>query len=143
MSQNPFADPYQSPQPFPPTYTPLAPGQKPGVWFWYVAYCAVMALLYLACIGFGILIPFLEVEPEAGEAGPTEAIVVTIIFLVFCIPLFLLYAAAPLLPRSKFAWYYGFITIGIGLTSCCTLPFSIALLIQWLKPEVRHYLNAL
>jgi len=96
-----------------------------------------MALLYLICIGFGFLIPFVD-----ETAGPAEKIVVMVIFVGICVPLFILYAAAPLLPRTKFAWYYGFVTIGIGFTSCCTLPFSIALLIQWLKPEVRGYLNA-
>jgi hypothetical protein len=137
MSQNPFADPYQSPQPFPSGYMPLVPGQRPAVWFWYVAYCLAMALLYLACLGLGFLMPFFD------DASQGEGVFIAIVFVVFCLPLFLLYAAAPLLPRGKFAWYYGFVTIGIGFTSCCTLPFSIALLIQWLKPEVKAYLNAL
>lgn len=137
MSQNPYSDPYQPPQPFPVAPVPLLPGQKPGVWLWYVLYCAAMALLYLACIGFSFVLPQLDNDVE-----PAERIFVTGVMLVFCVPLFLLYAAAPFLPQSKFAWYYGFVTIGIGLTSCCTLPFSIALLIQWLKPEVRGYFNA-
>jgi hypothetical protein len=137
MNQNPFADPYQSPQALPPGYSPLPPGVKPAVWFWYVAYCLAMALLYLACVGFGCLMPFIE------DTSPSEGVFMAIVFVGICLPLFMLYAAAPFLPRSRFAWYYGFVTIGIGLTSCCTLPFSIALLIQWLKPEVKDYLNAL
>jgi hypothetical protein len=139
MSQNPFADPYQSPQPFPTGYVPLAPGQKPAVWFWYVAYCTVMALLYLGCIGF-VLIAF---AVAAEEISPSEKLTLGLILTVLFLPLFLLYAAAPFLPPSRFAWVYGFFTIGIGFTSCCTLPFSIALIIQWIKPEVRGYFNAL
>lgn len=137
MSQNPFADPYQPPQPFPPGYSPLPPGQKPPVWFWYVGYCVAMALLYLACIGLGAVMMVVD-DPDTPESW-----IMGIVFAVICAPLFLMYAAAPFLPRSKFAWYYGFATIGLGLTSCCTLPFSIALLIYWLKPETRGYLNAL
>jgi hypothetical protein len=137
MSQNPFADPYQTPQPLPTGYSPLPSGEKPAVWFWYIGYCLAMALLYLGCASMGFLLPFID------EASPSETIVMAVVFIGMCLPLFCLYAAAPFLPRRKFAWYYGFVTIGIGFTSCCTLPFSIALLIQWLKPEVKAYLNAL
>src|SRR5690348_14069335 len=101
MSQNPFADPYQSPQPLPPTYAPLPPGQKPPVWFWYAGYCFAMALLYLVCIAFGFAMPVID------DASPSESMIVGGIFAAICLPLFLLYAAAPFLPRSKFAWYYG------------------------------------
>jgi len=133
MSQNPFADPYQSPQPVPMQYAQLAPGQKPGVWTLYVIYCMMMAAIYLGCIGIGIFM----LTMADGDAS--DDYIAGAVFVGICLPLFLLYAAAPFLPRSKFAWIYGFATIGLGLTSCCTLPFSIALLIQWLKPEVRAY----
>ena len=137
MSQNPFSDPYQSPQPLPTQYAQLAPGQKPGVWTWYCVYCAAMALLYLACLGFGLLML------AAPEEEVPDKYIMGIVLPIICLPLLVLYAAAPFLPRSKFAWFYGFATIGIGLTSCCTLPFSIGLLIYWLKPELKAYLNAL
>ena len=136
MSQNPFADPYQSPQPFPPGTPVLFPGQKPPVWIWYVCYCLAMALLYLLCAVFGGLI-LAVADPETPEDYITA-----VVLLVIGVPLFLLFAAAPILPKTKLAWFYGFATIGIGLTSCCTLPFSIALLIYWLKPDPRSYLNA-
>jgi hypothetical protein len=112
------------------------PGQKPPVWFWYVGYCVAMALLYLFFMAFMMLIPAID------DSSPPESVVVAIVIALFCFPLFLLYAVAPFLPRTKFAWYYGFVTICIGFTSCCTLPFAIALLIFWLKPETRAYLNA-
>lgn len=113
MSQNPFADPYQSPQPLQPQYV-FPPGRKPGVWTWYVVYCTVMALLYLFCMGLGLLM-FAAPEEEVPEKYITGTVL-----LVIGLPLLALYVAAPFLPRSKFAWIYGFVTIGIGLTSCCT-----------------------
>ncbi len=29
------------------------------------------------------------------------------------------------------------VLIGLGLTSCCTWPATIPLIIQWLKPEMK------
>ena len=137
MSQNPFADPYQSPQALPTTYAQLVPGQRPPVWTWYVVYCVAMALMYLLCAGLGILIAFVA-EPDAPEDR-----IMGFILLAMGLVLFLLFAAGPLLPRSRLSWIWGFVTIGIGLTSCCTMPFSIPLLIFWLKPELKAYLNCL
>jgi hypothetical protein len=89
-------------------------------------------------------VAFLAMPSEMLEdADSPEAVRIQgVVLIVMGVGLFLLYAIAPFLPRSKFAWIYGFVTIGIGLTSCCTLPFCIPLLIQWLKPEVKSYLNA-
>jgi hypothetical protein len=113
------------------------------VWTWYVVYCSLMALLYLLCTGFGAVLIVGGNSLADDEREAAGLLIQGAVFCFICIPLFLLFAAAPLLPRNKFAWLYGFATIGIGLTSCCTLPFCIALLIQWLKPEVKAYLNAL
>ena len=143
MSQNPFADPYQPPQPFPHGAASFVPGQRPAVWTWYIVYCGVMAALYLVCTGLGVAMLAGSSALANADHNAEVFVIQGIVFCVLCLPLFALYAAPPFLPRSKFAWYFGFATIGIGLTSCCTLPFSIALLIQWLKPEVRAYLNAL
>jgi hypothetical protein len=141
MSTNPFSDPYQSPQYFSPPPPQLPPGQQPAVWTWYIIFCAAMAILYLLCIGLGmVLLAMLEELSEDGD--PPELVYVQgIVVSIMGGVLFLLYAAAPFLPRSKAAWIVGFVTIGIGLTSCCTMPFSIARLIQWLKPEVKSFLN--
>ena len=143
MSQNPFADPYQSPQPFPSGAPSFVPCQKPAVWTWYIVYCIAMALLYLAVVAAGVFM-FAAPQTLADAEHETGMLVFQgIVFIVMGLALFGFYIAAPFLPRSKIAWFYGFATIGIGFTSCCTLPFSIALLIQWLKPEVKAYLNAL
>jgi hypothetical protein len=133
MSQNPFSDPYASPQPSPSLV--LASGQKPGVWFWYVGYCLIMAFIYLACFAFSIALIL-----TANEESP-ENYFVGFLLLIISLPLLLLFAIAPFLPRNKYTWFLGFLTIGIGFTSCVTLPASIALIIQWIKPQVKAYLN--
>jgi hypothetical protein len=35
------------------------------------------------------------------------------------------------------------VTIGLGMTSACTLPICIPLLIFWLKPETKAFFHAL
>jgi len=102
-----------------------------------------MALLYLLCAIMGAVLIVGGSSLADDEHDATGLLIQGIVFCVICIPLFLLFAAAPFLPQNKFAWFYGFATIGLGLTSCCTLPFCIALLVQWLKPELKSYLNAL
>jgi len=143
MSSNPFADPYQPPQYAPPPAAYLVPGQKPAVWTWYVIYCVVMALLYLVLVVLGAALLFGGKHLAENEGDEVGFMIMGFVYLALGSVLFLLYAAAPLLPHNKFAWIYGFVTIGLGLTSCCTLPFSIALLIYWLKPDLKAYLNAL
>ena len=59
--------------------------------------------------------------------------------MAISIPLAILYGAAIVLPPRPWTWIYGFVPICIGMTSCCILPFSIALIVFWIKPETRHY----
>src|SRR5687767_7715066 len=133
MSTNPFSDPYRSPQFAPPP--PLPHGQRPAVMTWYMVYCVAMALLYFLCVVFGALMLTAPGELADGEETPDVIFMQGMILTVLGAALLFLYGAAPFLPRSKFAWIYGFVTIGIGFTSCCTLPFSIALLVFWLGAD--------
>ena len=43
------------------------------------------------------------------------------------------------LPRRKWAWVYGLVLIALGFTSIVVIPFSVALLVFWIKPNVREY----
>jgi hypothetical protein len=145
---------YSDQNPYQPSYgqPPLAkfepglgyPPPTPGVWYFYVAYCLFMALLYLAVVGLGLLF-IVAAEPIAAEDSRHSAAEMIVVGAVLCIMggvLLLMYAVAPLLPKSKAAWIYGFVTIGIGMTSACTLPFCIPLLIFWLKPETKAFFRA-
>lgn len=117
------------------------PGVKPRVWQWYLAYCFFMAFLYLViAVAFGVALPFAEeIAEESDDVDAMELKIQAIVMLVVCIPLLFLYGAAPFLPKTKLAWIWGFVTIGIGLTSICCLPFTIPLLIFWLKPETKAF----
>ena len=135
------SSPYQ-----PPAYdawkSPPSPPRVPAVWYWYVAYCVAMALLYLACLAGGIaLFGFAEeIAAKDRSSSPNEFRVMGVMFILISLPLTLLFVIAPVL-KGKVGWILGFVTIGIGLTSACCLPASVPLLIYWLKPELKAYLR--
>jgi len=63
------------------------------------------------------------------------------LLIVICVPLAIGFGVGVFLPREPWAWIYGIVTIGIGMTSCATLPFCIPLLIFWIKPETKAYFD--
>ena len=133
MNDSPFDAP-QSPQ------VPLAgTGDAPQVVTWYRVYCGLMTLLYIACFVGGIFLAFSGLLD--GPAGP-DAQALKIqgwILLVISVPLTALFAAGVVLPPRPWTWIYGFVPICIGMTSCCILPFSIGLIVFWIKPDTKRY----
>lgn len=112
------------------------------MWPWYVAYCLLMALLYVVAIGG---CAFLLLWPQIPDMEGEDATILKMQFavlLVLCVPLAVLFGIAPLLPKRRAAWIYGFITIGIGMTSACCLPASIPLLVFWIKPETKEFFES-
>ncbi len=102
-----------------------------------------MALLYLLCLIGGIfLFAYSEWLAADSDEQPFMYVIQGLVFAVIGGVLLLLYAAVPLLPRKKWAWYYGFLTIGIGMTSICCVPFSLPLLLFWIKDETRQFFSA-
>jgi hypothetical protein len=141
---SPYSNPYQPPSQFSPGFSPPNyPAPQPAVWTWYCVYCGAMALLYLLCVGAGMMLLAMPAEMLEGEESPEVIRVQGVLFMVLGLAFLGFYGAAPFLPRAKWSWIYGIVAIGIGLTSCCTLPFCIMLLIQWIKPEVKAWFNAL
>lgn len=110
--------------------------QTPPVYRWFVAYCMLMALLYLATAVMGIA--FMFVEPEA-DMSAAEQRIMSVVFLVVGLVFFVPFAAAPFLPRQSWVWVFGLVLICLGLSSACCLPVGIPLLIFWLKPEMKAY----
>ena len=143
MSYYSDPNPYRPAAAFPPAPGPSFPPPTPGVWYCYIAYCLFMALLYLAVVGLGVMFIALAetIAAEDSEHSAMEMIVMGTVFCVMGGVLMLMYAVAPLLPKSKASWIYGFVTIGFGMTSACTLPFCIPLLIFWLKPETKAFFH--
>ena len=106
--------------------------------FWFKVYAALMAAMYVFVIVLGGL--FL-LNPDWLEEEDFEARMMGVIFIGMGIPLAALFAAGVFLPSRSWVWVYDLVLIAIGFMSCCTLPFSIALLIFWLKPEVKAFFN--
>ena len=102
---------------------------------WFQVYCGFLTLLYLLVCALGLAF----LLGSFGGANGGEDKFLGGIFLVLGIPLTMLFAGAFILPQQPWAWIYGIVLICIGFTSLCTLPFCIALLIYWLKPEAKHY----
>ena len=114
----------------------------PGVVTWFRIYCGALALVYLALLVGGIAFLFfgafadhLESEemPRAFLVG--YAAVLMVLGAVFAAA----FAYGAFLPPRPWAWIYGIVLIAVGFTSACCLPFSVALLIFWLKPEAKAW----
>ena len=103
---------------------------------WFVVYCVLMALLYLATAVMGIV--FLVTEPDR-EMSEAEARIMGVVMIILGLVFFTPYALAPFFPRKSWAWVFGLVLICIGLTSLCCLPVCIPLLIFWLKPEMKTF----
>lgn len=115
------------------------PAPPPPVWPWYIAYCVAMAVMYLACMAFGIVLLVLDPSMYEGEMDPMEARIQGVVMLVVGAVLFIPYLIAPFLPKKPWAWIYGIVMICFSMTSCCCLPASIPLLLFWIKPETKLF----
>ena len=114
------------------------PAARPPVWRWYVAFCVLMALMYLAVGALGGV--FLAFADQMGpEMSPLEARIQGGIMLglglLFTIP----YAIAPFLPRARWTWVYHLVLIGFCMSSCACIPIGLPLLLFWTKPETRAW----
>lgn len=107
---------------------PVAPF-KPGVVTWFMVYSLLMALLYLIVLVAGVIL--------LANARDDEMYIQGILLAAISLPLLAAFAAAPFLPRRPWVWIFDIVMICIGLTSVCTMPASIPLLIFWLKPETK------
>jgi hypothetical protein len=61
------------------------------------------------------------------------------LFIGLGLPLMILFAAAPFLPKKPWVWIYGIVLIALGMTSPCCLPATIPLLIFWIRPETQQF----
>lgn len=98
-----------------------------------------MAALYLGCFAFGIVLLYFreEIAEWPPKDDPAMFLVYGVVLVVMGAVLHTVYMTAFFLPRRPWAWIVHLVLISLGLTSCCTLPASIPLLVFWLKPETR------
>ncbi len=114
-----------------------AVGQMPGVYSWFIVYCAIMALLQLMGVGMGVVI--LLVEPAEMDMEPLEAAITGWSLVVVGVAVMIPLAAAPFLPRRRWVWVYDLVMICLGMTSCCCLPACVPLLVYWIRPDCRQF----
>jgi hypothetical protein len=62
-----------------------------------------------------------------------------VVLIVLGMGLSAAFAAGIFLPPQPWVWVYGIVLISIGFMSACCLPFCVAMLIFWLKPETKAY----
>lgn len=108
----------------------------PPVYKWFVAYCVLMALLFLLLAVMGVVYMFIEPDKDMSAE---EARLMSVVFLIMGLALFTPYALAPFLPRKSWVWVFGLVLICLGLSSACCLPVCIPLLIYWSKPEMKEF----
>jgi hypothetical protein len=80
-----------------------------------------------------------EIAEDQGEEF--GLMVQGIVMAVIGVPFAGMYLFGVFASRSKFGWIWGIVLIAIGLTSCCTLPVTIPLLIYWLKEDNKVWHN--
>lgn len=116
----------------------------PGVLVWFRVYTIFLSLLYLLVIGLGVFfLMFGSQLPQNEEMDDVlnmpSGVVVGLFMIAMGIPLCALFVAPLFLPPRPWVWVFDLVLIGIGCTSACTLPFCIALIIFWIKPETQQY----
>jgi MFS family permease len=118
----------------------MPPG-VPGVVTWYRVYCGALAVVYLALVVGGVAFMFFSDRIAQGDDEVPQwfGIVYGAVLIVLGLVFLSAYLAAFFLPAKPWVWIYGIVLISIGFTSACCLPFSIVLLIFWLKPECKVY----
>jgi len=115
---------------------------RPAVVTWFKVYAAFMVLLYvLVAVGGALILAMMDLILEEAGAGvdELELKVQGWLCLVMGIGLTAAFVVGLLTPRRPWAWVFSIVLIALGLTSCCTWPATIPLLIFFLKSETRQW----
>jgi hypothetical protein len=99
-----------------------------------------MVILYvLMTIGGVALALFSETLAATGEEPREFFLIQGIIFAVISVPLVVMYVVGFFMPAKSWAWVYGIVLIGLGMTSCCLIAACVPLIILWIRPETQAY----
>lgn len=132
-------NPYQQPPTNPvvaqgaPVARPLNP--NPAVKKWQIVYLIAMLFLYLAVAVGGLLLALFRAEIAASDPDVREweLGMMGTVYGVMGVLLFAVYSVGLFWRRGMGGWIYNLVLIGLGLTSCCTWPMTIPILIFWIK----------
>lgn len=112
---------------------------RPAVVGWFLIYCVAISVLYILVAAAGGALAYYAEQLSESEQETTELRIQGVVYLSLGIALAVVHLIAPLLPRKKWSWLYGFAPIVIGLTSPCCLPMTLPLLLWWIKPETKQW----
>jgi MFS family permease len=129
--QNPYTSPEHPLSSLPAT---------PGVVTWFRVYAGVMTFVYMLLFVAAVLMLVFAPSLADDADNPEEVLLIQgIVFAVMSLPLGGAFIIGAFMPVKPWAWIYGIVLIGLGMTSCCCLPATIPLLIFWIKPETQTY----
>jgi MFS family permease len=131
--------PYKSPQPFDENRGRSEYAPKPDTVTWYKVYAGFMTALYLVLAVAGAFLVAYAADLADADHDEVELQMMGVLYGVLGIAFAIVFAVGLFVPRRKWGWIYSIVLICIGLTSCCTLPACIPLLIFWVKPETKRY----
>ncbi len=131
------------PPPLPPAPPPLfaVPSVEPPCLFWQRAYLGAMAAVYLACVvGGALLVRYRDVVADWPPRDDPRTVLAWGVTLLGAGAVFLaLFVAAFFLPRTPWAWVAHLVLIAFGLTSCCTIPAAVPLLVAFLRRDTQAW----
>lgn len=127
-------------------YVPLVPGGDaaaagpPPVLLWARVYAGVLAVLYLAFAGYGVVLMAQSTTlPRAKSVEPlVTGVFCALSGAIFCVPS----AVALFAGRARWVYTLYLVLIALGMTSCACLPFSVLLLVHWTKADVKSWYGA-
>jgi hypothetical protein len=118
-------------------------GPKPQVLVWQKVYLGLMIALYVAVTVAGALLYLFadDIAADDPDTSAREMEILGVIYGVMGLALAILFALGFVFRRGNVGWIFNIILIALGLTSCCTWPATIPLLIFWIKNrnEILHY----
>jgi len=88
--------------------------ERPSSWLWRLAFAVSLGIAAVVAVRFGL-----------------KALLGFLCLLAHCVGVFL--------PRRTWSWPFGLIPIALGLTWPCSVPLALALLVFWLRRNVRDY----
>lgn len=139
---------YQAPGPafIPPAPGQLPPGQgPPSAVAWFKAYCVIQALFMLMFVGFGAFMGLAPlIDPASFPTNPGDPpmwLIGGLISLAYT-PALVAYVVGIFAGQKKWVYTFGLVMAALSFVCGGCWPLGIAVLIFWLKPEVKAWYGA-
>jgi hypothetical protein len=121
--------------------SPVVLNPNPAVKTYQRIYVILMFLMYAAIVVLVVAASFYkDAVARDLEVGPIEAMILLFILGIISAVLAIVFVVGLFWHRGLGGWIYNLILICIGLTSGCTWPITIPLMIFWIKhkDDIQH-----